>query len=86
MVTAVSLPSSGKYGWTQAEQEAWGSQEQAVHAQTGEAFLGLHTKYQPLKQALAEAQAQQTALQAARRHALPAACCLLLDSACLQTM
>ena len=40
-----------------------------MHAQTSEGFLGLHTKYQPLKAALAEAQAQQAALQAARRHA-----------------
>ena len=38
-----------------------------MHAQTSEGFLGLHTKYQPLKAALAEAQAQQAALQAARR-------------------
>ena len=40
-----------------------------MHQQTSAGFLGLHSKYQPLKQALADTQAQLAALQAARRHA-----------------
>ena len=48
-----------------------------MHQQTSAGFLGLHSKYQPLKQALADAQAQLAALQAARRcvRALQAASC-----------
>ena len=49
-------------------------QEQQVHQQTSAGFLGLHSRYQPLKQALADAQAQLAALQSARRCAALHSC------------